>query len=59
MDKKQIASWCLIAGILVLIAAVVVRIGNSSLVFSLPLRDLWKLSVILVLISIAFNTSKD
>lgn len=58
MDKKQIASWCLIAGILILIAAVVVRIGNS-LVFSLPLRDLWKLSVILVLISIAFNTSKD
>ncbi len=59
MDKKKVASLCLAGGIVVLLAAVIIRVGNIMLVFSLPIEGLWKLSVGLVLISIAFSVSKD
>jgi len=59
MDKNKSALICLQGGFVVLLAAVIIRLGNLTTVLHLPIEGLWKLSVGLVLVSIAYSVSKD
>ncbi len=59
MDQKKVACLCLMGGIIFLAIAVLIRLGNLTLLFALPIKGLWKLSVGLLLISIAASVKKD
>jgi len=59
MNKNKLAGQCLAGSVLVLIVCLVVRVVNTTGIFSWELFGLWKLSASLVLISIALSVSKD
>ncbi len=59
MDKKKLASLTLQGGIVVLAIAALMRLVNISEITFLHLAGLWKVSVGLLLISIAASVSKD
>lgn len=59
MDKKKLASLTLQGGIVVLAIAALIRLVNISEITFFHLEGLWKLSVGLLLISIAASLSKD